>query len=146
MSYLDVGGMTFAAVLLALPAVEAAAQTNSNTLNQLKRTDTQNTQAARSSNTTTTTTGGARGGFDKPATAAPPVQGNTAPKPSPVGQPVKTTGTNIGYKPASPPLHINPVPSPQLSSANTVSRSTTTATAPVVRSTTTATTSTTKKP
>jgi len=145
MAYLHFRGVAVAAILLAVPAAEASAQTNSNTLNQLKRTDTQNTQAARSSNTTTTTSGGAGGGFDKSAKAAPPVQGNNAPKPSPVGLPVQSTSKTTGFKPASPPLHTNPVPSPQLSSANTVSRSTTTATAPVVRSTTT-TTSTTTKP
>jgi hypothetical protein len=55
---------------------------------------------------------------------APPnaVRANTAPKPSPVGQPVVSTRTTAGYKPAPPRMHTINVPSP------TVTRSTTTAT------------------
>jgi hypothetical protein len=66
---------------------------------------------------------------------ANPVQANTAPKPSPLGQPVTSTPGNPGYKPQQPSLHTNPVPPP-----STIARSTTTTTSPTVsRSTTTAT-------
>jgi hypothetical protein len=66
---------------------------------------------------------------------ANPVQGNTAPKPSPLGQPVYSTPGNPGYKLQQPALHTNPVPPPP-----TIARSTPATTTPTVtRSTTTAT-------
>jgi hypothetical protein len=43
--------------------------------------------------------------------AQPPVA-NTAPKPSPVGQPVQTSGNNMGYKPAAPKMNIKEPPAP----------------------------------
>jgi len=126
-----------ATILSAALASGASAQNNTPTVNTLQRTNTQNTGATRTTNTATTTSTAARGGFDTATKGAPPVQANVAPKPSPLGQPVRSTATTQGYKPASPPLHTNPVPSPQLSQANTVRPTTTTNT--VVRSTTTAT-------
>ena len=107
---------------------------------QAKRIQTQSTNAARTSTTTTQASGQARGGFDTRATVANPVRAQPAAKPSPVGQPVYSTRTTPGYKPAAPTLRTNPVPSP------TVSRSTTTATTtarPVTTSTPTRTTTTT---
>jgi hypothetical protein len=124
-----------ATILAAVLASGASAQNN--IVNTLQRTNTQNTGATRSTNTTTTTSTAARGGFDTATKGPPPVQANVAPKPSPLGQPVRSTATTQGYKPAAPPLRTNPVPPPQLSQANTVRPTTTTNT--VVRSTTTAT-------
>jgi hypothetical protein len=75
--------------------------------------------------------------FDGTTPPANPVQATTAPKPSAVGQPVRSSAGQPGFKPAPPPLHINPVPPPA-----TVARSTTTASSPpptATRSTTTAT-------
>ena len=43
--------------------------------------------------------GQARGGFDTRSTAPNPVSGQTAAKPSPVGQPIRSTANNPGYKP-----------------------------------------------
>ncbi len=130
--------IALAGLMTATLAAEGFAQTNNN-LNTLNRTNTQNTNATRPTNTTATTSTNARAGFDTAPKVAPPVQANTQPKPNPVGQPVRTQGNQLGYKPAAPPLHITAPPSPPVSPANTVARSTTTATAPVVRSTTTAT-------
>ena len=86
--------------------------------------------------------------FDGTKAPAKPVSANPASKPSPVGQPVASTRTTPGYKPARPSLHINPVPAPVTRTSTapaakptttaTVAKPTTTAT--VVRSTTTATT------
>jgi hypothetical protein len=65
-------------------------------------------------------------------TKAPPnaVRATPARKPSPVGQPIRSTAGNPGYKPAAPRLHTTPPPSPviQRSSSTSVSRSSTTAT------------------
>jgi hypothetical protein len=89
--------------------------------------------------------------FDGAKARPDPVQANVAPKQSPVGQPIQSTATTPGYKPASPSMHsVNtanvPLPgsvartaSPQptiagstttVSSLPTVARSTTTATLP----------------
>lgn len=140
-----------AAIFSVVLATGAPAQNNSPTLNQLKQTNTTNTNATRSSNTTSTTSSGARSGFDTAPKVAPPVRANVAPKPSPVGLPVRSTATTQGFKPAGPSLHTNPVPSPVTSrpavSAPVVSRSTTTVSSPPPRPvTTTTTTTTTKKP
>ena len=61
-------------------------------------------------------------------TRAPPnaVRANPAPKPNPVGQPIVSTRTTPGYKPAPPPMRTINVPSP------TVTRSTTTVSTPSV--------------
>ena len=84
--------------------------------------------------------------FDGTRKPADPVRANTASKPNPVGQPVYSTASTPGYKPAQR-LHTNPVPSPTVTRTTTptVTRSTTTASSTVSRSTTTATTQT-KKP
>jgi hypothetical protein len=76
-----------------------------------------------------------------------PVQANLAPKPSPVGQPIHSTATTPGYKPAQPSLHTNPVPLPasvaqRPATQPAVARSTATVSSPpptVARSSTTAT-------
>lgn len=98
-------------------------------LEQAKKVQTQSTGAARGSNTTTQASGQARGGFDTRSTVANPVRAQPAPKPSPVGQPVYSTRTTPGYKPAPPSMRTNPVPSPTVTrSTPTVSTSTTTRT------------------
>lgn len=94
--------------------------------------------------------------FDGRKAPPPAVRANPAPKPNPVGQPVYSTRTTPGYKPAPPRMKTINVPSPTVSKpaptvnrsapvvnrpAPTVSRSTTTASSPTVsRSTTTTTT------
>jgi hypothetical protein len=94
--------------------------------------------------------------FDGAKARPNPVQANVAPKQSPVGQPIQSTATTPGYKPASPSMHsVNtanvPLPSSVARTASpqsTVARSTTTVSSPpptVARSTTTATVPT-KKP
>ena len=96
------------AVVFAAPAV--AQQTGQT----LQRTQTQSTGAAIKTNTAGQAAGQARQGFDTPAKSAPPVQAQPAAKPSPVGQPVTSTKTVTGYKPAQNKGnldHIN-VPSP----------------------------------
>lgn len=40
------------------------------------------------------------------------VRANPAPKPSPVGQPIRSTAGNPGYKPASPPMRTTAPPPP----------------------------------
>jgi len=92
--------------------------------------------------------------FDGRKAPPPAVRANTAPKPNPSGQPIVSTSTTPGYKPAPPRMRTVTVPSPVVSRpapapsrpapAPVVTRSTTTATvsrpAPtptVTRSTTT---------
>ena len=48
----------------------------------------------------------------EPILPAQPPQVSTGTKPSPVGQPVTSTGTTPGYKPAPPPLKIKEPPPP----------------------------------
>jgi hypothetical protein len=48
----------------------------------------------------------------EPILPAQPPQGQSGPKPSPVGQPVTSTPNNPGYKPAPPPLKIKEPPPP----------------------------------
>jgi hypothetical protein len=116
---------------------------------QLKRTQQQNSGAARSSNTNAGAVGQSRQGFDTPAKSQPAVRAQTAPKPSPVGQPVTTSSKGIGYKPQQK-LHTNPVPAPVVTRpapTPTVSRSTTTTSTPTVsRSTTTTSSSSSSRP
>ncbi len=132
-------------LVLAVTGVAAGDLWAQSATDQAKRIQTQSSNAARPSNTTTQTSSQARGGFDTRTTVANPVRAQPAAKPSPVGQPVYSTRTTPGYKPAQT-LHVNPVPSP------TVTRSTTTATTtarPVTTSTpsrTTTTTSSSSKP
>ena len=40
------------------------------------------------------------------------VRANPAPKPNPVGQPIRSTASNPGYKPAPPPMRTNAPPPP----------------------------------
>jgi hypothetical protein len=49
----------------------------------------------------------------EPILPAQPPQVSTGTKPSPVGQPVTSTGTTPGYKPAPPPLKIRTSPASQ---------------------------------
>jgi hypothetical protein len=50
--------------------------------------------------------------FDGSKAPPRPVKANPAAKPSPVGQPVTTQGSNKGYKPPPPPLKTTPPPPP----------------------------------
>jgi hypothetical protein len=109
------------ALALALPCVQPAfAQSQPKASDQLKKAN----EGTKARNHV----------FD--GTKAPPnaVRANAAPKPSPVGQPIRSTAGNLGYKPAAPRLHTTPPPSPviQRSSSTTtstsVSRSSTTVT------------------
>jgi hypothetical protein len=118
----NLGKSTFLALMLmCLAGGDVWAQSASE---QAKRIQMQSSGAARGSNTATQASGQARGGFDTRATVANPVRAQPVAKPSPVGQPVYSTRTTPGYKPAAPTLRVNPVPPP------TVTRSTTTATTP----------------
>jgi len=122
MSAIPIRSTLLALAVLGIAGGDAVAQSATE---QAKRIQTQSTNAARTSNTTTQAAGQARGGFDTRTTVANPVRAQPAAKPSPVGQPIYSTRTTPGYKPAAPTLRTNPVPSP------TVSRSTTTATTTV---------------
>ena len=84
--------------------------------------------------------------FDGRKAPANAVRANPASKPSPVGQPVVSTRTTPGFKPAPPRMHTVNVPAPAVVRSTTavstpsVSRSSTTATtSSVSRSTTTTT-------
>jgi hypothetical protein len=99
-----------AAIFSVMVATEGSAQSNSPTLDQLKKTNTTNTDDARRE-------------FDRGlvgrrtqrvrhrADVAPPVQANVAAKPNPVGLPVQSTATTPD---SSPQLRrfASPVPSP----------------------------------
>jgi hypothetical protein len=143
MSRQDLGLAALAAIFSMALATAGSAQNNSPTLNQAKQTNTANTNSTRGTNSTGTASGAARSGFDTAPKVAPPVQANVAPKPSAVGLPVRSTATTQGFKPAAPPLHINPVPSPvttrTTSTAPVVARSTTTVSSPPPRPVTTTT-------
>jgi len=104
-----------ACLLAAASAAPAFAQQTGQTL---QKTQTQTTNATRGTNTSTTTSTQARGGFDTAPKAATPVQAQPAAKPNPVGQPVTSTATATGYKPAQNKGnldHIN-VPAPPTAS------------------------------
>lgn len=109
---------TTSIMLACLMATSAAAPAFAQQTGQtLQKTQTQNTNATRGTNTTATASTQARGGFDTAAKAATPVQAQPAAKPNPVGQPVTSTSTAMGYKPAQNKGnldHIN-VPSPPVS-------------------------------
>lgn len=102
-------------ILACLVATSAAAPAFAQQTGQtLQRTQTQSTNATRGTNTSTTAATQARGGFDTTPKTATPVQAQPTAKPNPVGQPVTSTATATGYKPAQNKGnldHIN-VPSP----------------------------------
>src|SRR5262245_16735102 len=98
-----------AIAIASLPNDELAAQS---ALEQAKKIQSQSSNATRSSNTTERSSGQARGGFDTRSTTPPPVSGQTAAKPSPVGQPIRSTANNPGYKPAAPSMRTTAVPAP----------------------------------
>ena len=98
-----------AIAIASFPNQELAAQS---ALDQAKKNQTQSSGATRSSNTTERSSGQARGGFDTRSTTPNPVSGQTAAKPSPVGQPIRSTANNPGYKPAAPSMRTTAPPAP----------------------------------
>ena len=106
---------TISIILACLLAISAGAPAFAQQTGQtLQKTQTQSTNATRGTNTSTTAATQARGGFDTAPKAATPVQAQPAAKPNPVGQPVTSTATAMGYKPAQNKGnldHIN-VPAP----------------------------------
>jgi hypothetical protein len=103
--------LIFACLVTPSLASPAFAQQTGQTL---QKTQTQSANATRGAITSITAATQARGGFDTAPKAATPVQAQPAAKPNPVGQPVTSTATATGYKPAQNKGnldHIN-VPSP----------------------------------
>ena len=99
----------FAIAFASLPNQELAAQSAAD---QAKKIQSQSSGATRSANTTERSSAQSRGGFDSKSTTPNPVSGQSAPKPSPVGQPIQSTAKNPGYKPAAPSMRITAVPAP----------------------------------
>ena len=81
-------------------------------LDQARKNQSQSSGATRNTNTTERSSSKAGSGFDTRSTAPNPVSGQTAAKPNPVGQPIRSTANNPGYKPAAPSMRTTAPPAP----------------------------------
>src|SRR5262245_39724344 len=98
-----------AIAIASFPNQELAAQS---ALEQAKKIQSQSSSATRSANTTERSRSQSGGGFDSRSTTPNPVSGQTAAKPSPVNQPIRSTSNSMGYKPAAPAMRTTAVPAP----------------------------------
>ena len=117
------------AIVLMTPSISSA-QSAADSARKAAADGAKATFSRGANNTPSQAANAARSGFDTPSRAPNPVRAQPAAKPNMVGQPVYSRPGVPGFKPQQQTLRTNPVPSP------VVSRSTTTASAPV-RSTTT---------